>query len=397
MNDSELAARIAAHVSELAGEIGARPGGSAAGAAAIAYLVKALAGAGWSVEQQWFPCPAWTDGGTDLRLEGEALTAVTNPFSPPGTARGAVVAAGTRAELAAQELHGRIVLLYGELLTGPLSPKEWFLISEQEQALIDLLESAQPAALLCAQRFGAGLEPLIEDAALPIPSATVSAEAARTLLRRRQAELTLTIRSSSAAGQTANVVARAGTGQARVVLCAHHDTKFGTPGALDNAGGTAVLLALAELLRPADYPFALELVSFANEEYLPLGDDEYLRRQGGDDLSGVLACLNIDGAGLVTAPDSITALSAGAELTAALQEVAADYNDIVWAEPWPESNHSTFAMRGVPSVACTSSDRTKLAHRPEDKPAWVDAARLARLARLLLRVLALPQLCRGSH
>lgn len=382
----QMAEHIAEHLGVLAGEIGERPGGSKGGAAAITYLEGVLADSGWAVETQWFPMPAWVDGGSHLTLDGATLAAATNAFSPPVEARGAVLAAGTWAELAAAELNGRIVLLYGDLLPAPLSPKSWFLISEEEQALIAILEQQHPAALLTAQRFGGGLERLIEDAEFTIPSATISAEAARDILRQPGLEVDLRIASNIGAGQTANVVARAGTGSGRVVLCAHHDTKFGTPGALDNAAGTAVILALAAALNPAAYPFALELIVFANEEYMPIGDDEYLRRAGGS-VDGVLACINIDGAGLVTAPDSMTVLSAGDELEAALRALAAADPAIVWADPWPESNHSTFAMRGVPSVAFTSAERTSLAHHPEDTIIWVDAARLARVAGLATAVL----------
>jgi hypothetical protein len=35
-------------------------------------------------------------------------------------------------------------------------------------------------------------------------------------------------------------------------------------------------------------------------------------------------------------------------------------------EPWPESNHSTFAMRGVPSIAFGAVGMRGLAHSRED-------------------------------
>ena len=52
----------------------------------------------------------------------------------------------------------------------------------------------------------------------------------------------------------------------KVVLMAHFDTRINTPGALDNAGGVATLLALAEALRETALPFDLEFIAFDGEE-----------------------------------------------------------------------------------------------------------------------------------
>jgi aminopeptidase YwaD len=386
----EFVERIVDHLRVLVEEIGERPGGSAANRSTIDYLTKVLDEAGWLVEQQWFDCPAWTDLGTELRANGRQLPAATNAFSAPCDVAAPLMAVGTLAELQQADLHGRAVLLYGDVAPAPLSPKSWFLLSEREAEIIALLEHGRPAVLVTAQRFGGGLERLIEDWEFTIPSATISAETARELLQNLPAEVHLHIASSRAAGRTANVLARSRPRKQRVVICAHHDTKFGTPGALDNASGCAVVLALAETMVAARYPFAIELVFFANEEYLPIGDDEYLLRQRDDGLGDILACINIDGVGLWNAPDSITAMSAGPEFEAALHQVAARYPQIIWTEPWPESNHSTFAWRGVPSVAFTSATRTALAHHPEDDLRWINPQRLAMLVEMISNILDLP-------
>jgi len=381
--------QLTGHLRVLVEEIGERPGGTPANHTTIAYLTGTLQAAGWVVEEQWFACPNWTDRGTLLEMNGRALPAATNAFSPPVDVHAPYAAAGTLEELREAELGGKIAVLYGDLVPAPLSPKAWFLLSEREAEIIALLEEKQPLGILTVQRIGGGVERLIEDADFHIASATISAETGRELLQNPQAALRLVIASTREEGRTANVVARAGRGAARVVICAHHDTKFGTPGALDNAGGAAVVLALAQTIDPTDHPFALELVFFANEEYLPIGDDEYLRRQGGDDLSEVALCINIDGAGLWTAPDSITAIGAGPEFEAALHALTEAYPAIVWTDPWPESNHSTFSWRGVPSVAFTSATRTALAHQPTDNLEWISTARLVQLRPLIEDILEL--------
>lgn len=385
--NAQLANLVSAHMRVLVNEIGERPGGSPECRAAEAYIAEQFAKHGWATEMQRFATPAWQDLGTVLRLNERPLPAVANAFSPPCAVSAPAVPVGTLAELQSSELHDRIGVLYGDLLPTPLSPKSWFLKSEREDQIIRLLESKQPSALLTVQRIGGGVERLIEDWEFEIPSATLPAEAGREILRAQDALLDLTIKAQAGQGDTANIMGRSRSDRRRVVLCAHHDTKFGTPGAGDNAGGVAILLALAEILDRGRYPFAVELVSFANEEYLPIGDDEYLRRSGGDDLNDVLACINCDGVGQWTAPDSITAISAGQAFEEVLREVVSDRPDLVWVEPWPESNHSTFSWRGVPSVAFTSTSRVNLAHHPYDDLDWFSTQRAASLLPIIIQIL----------
>ena len=381
--------RIAEHMDMLVNQIGERPGGSPACLQAEAYIEDGFSRPGWLTERQAFDCPAWEDLGAKLKLNGRLLEAVSNAYSPPCDIRTAAVPVCTLAELEAAELNGRIAVLYGAILPAPLSPKSWFLKSERDEKIIQLLENKQPAAIITVQKIGGGVERLIEDWEFHIPSATVSAAVGREILQAVSTTLELQIASSRKPGQTANIVGRSGKDRRRVVLCAHHDTKYGTPGACDNASGVTVLLALSELLQPDEYPFTLELVSFTNEEYLPIGDDEYLRRNGGDDLSDVLACINTDGVGQLLAPDSITAISTGAEFEGALTALANSRPDLEWSDPWPESNHSTFSWRGVPSVAFTSTNRVALAHHPYDDLSWTSAERIARLIPLIKDILDL--------
>lgn len=387
--NSLLVNRIAEHMDVLVSQIGERPGGSPGCLQAEKYIQTVFDGCGWMTERQAFDCPAWEDMGTQLQINGRLLVAHTNAYSPPCSVRAKAVPIGSLSELEASDLNARIAVLYGALLPAPLSPKSWFLKSERDDRIIQLLESKQPAAIVTVQRIGGGVERLIEDWDFHIPSATVSAEVGRDILQSGSPTLDLQIASSRKPGQTANIVGRFGEDRRRVVLCAHHDTKYGTPGACDNASGVAVLLTLAEFLNGNDYPFKLELVSFTNEEYLPIGDDDYLRRNDGEDLTDVIACINTDGVGQWLAPDSITAISSGPEFEGAVMNLAAIGGDLVWADPWPESNHSTFAWRGVPSVAFTSTNRVALANHPYDDLGWSNPQRIARLVPVIKDILSL--------
>jgi Zn-dependent M28 family amino/carboxypeptidase len=178
------------------------------------------------------------------------------------------------------------------------------------------------------------------------------------------------------------VVARkAGVHPHKIVLCAHYDTKVDTPGASDNGGGVAVLLALAERLSRAELSCGLEFVAFTGEEYLPIGDDEYLRR-GEAQLGQILAAINFDGAGTLLSPNTITLISASQAFQEHLTRLTRSYPGLVWVEPWPQSNHSTFSWRGVPSIAFSSADAFRLAHQRTDRVEWMSADRLDELVAL---------------
>lgn len=384
----DVEAILTEHLHTLSETIGERPGGSPANHEAARYISQIFQAAGWEVEEQSFPCPAWIGHQTTLKMNGRPLEAAANAYSPPCDVAGLITAVGTLAELESAELSGNIGLLFGDLCQAPLSPKSWFLKSEKEDRLIKLLEEKQPLALLTVQTHPNGLERLIEDWEFDIPSATVSAEVGLALLKQDMSKVNLQIDSEQTKSSTANIVGRSAIANGRVVLCAHHDTKIDTPGAYDNGSGVAVLLTLAQLLNPGDYPFQLELVAFANEEYLPIGDDEYLRRNG-EDLDDIIAAINVDGVGQVLGCNSITMISASQAFEEAVQQISGVYPDLVWVDPWPESNHSTFAWRGVPSIAFGTTGGVRLQHRPMDTIDWLDPSKLKSLVELISAILAL--------
>ncbi len=379
-----LGAELIKHVKHLCVEIGPRPIGSPGDHAAADYIQGVFRAAGLDVEAQRFECPAWQDDGTSLVLDGEQLEAAANAFSPPCDVSAPAVATGTLAELEAADLAGRIGILYGDLTKTPLSPKSWFLKSEREGHIIRLLEEKNPAALITVQSRPGDLERVIVDWEFLIPSATVPARVGLRLLQQGAPTTQLRIRSRQAPGHTCNLVARkAGRGPARIVLCAHYDTTIDTPGAVDNAAGAAVLLALAQVLGQQELTHGLEWIAFSGHEYLPLGDDEYLRRCG-DQLEEIIVAINFDAVGQYLGANSIAIFASSSAFQERVAELVARYPGVAWVDPWPESNHSTFAWRGVPSLAFSSVGRIRLDHLRADSVEWVSPAKLGEVVSLVL-------------
>lgn len=102
--------------------------------------------------------------------------------------------------------------------------------------------------------------------------------------------------------QAQNLVAEIpGTGKPEEVLVigAHYDSVVGSPGANDNAGGVAALLALATWFRERPQPRTTRFIAFANEEppfYMSgdMGSQAYAahRRQRGE---RIIAMMSMDG------------------------------------------------------------------------------------------------------
>ncbi|MFZ5909795.1 MAG: M28 family metallopeptidase, partial [Chloroflexota bacterium] len=293
-----------------------------------------------------------------------------------------VIPAASLPELEAAPAKGKMLLLYGDLARAPLSPKSWFLKDERDDRVITLLERLEPAAVLSPPTATDYYGQLTEDWELDLPAATIPAGTALELLREPEKPLHLCIQAQRHPATARNLVARTpGQYRKRLVLCAHFDTKINTPGASDNGGGVAALLTLAGRLKDLSLPFGLEFVAFDGEEYLPMGDDEYLRRAEGY-WGDILACINFDGIGPALGATSVTCMGGPDSLADDLRALAKNHPGVVWVEPWPESNHSTFAMRGVPAVAFGAVGMRGLAHSAADGLEVMSAAKLEETVQL---------------
>lgn len=370
------------HLKALSVEIGARPGGSVGNQAAAAYIESVLRRCGLAVEIQEFACPAWEELGAWLCLHNSALPVAANPYSPSCLVTAPVTPVHTRAELEQLDLEGKLAVLYGELVRHPLPPKAWQFKDEADARVVALLEAKHPAAILTVQNRSGEIERLIEDWEFHVPSATVSAEVGAMLLNRVGENVRLRIDTRHSQSTTANVVGRLpGLTRQQIVLCAHYDTKVDTPGASDNASGVAVMLALAEQLCRQEQPYSLEFIAFTNEEYLPSGDDEYVRRRSAT-FDQIDAVLNFDAVGLRQGPNTIAAFNLTPSLQAEVEQTIARFPEVRWVAPWPESNHTTFAMRGRPCLAFTAQIEEQHYHLRSDTIEQINRARLDEMVQL---------------
>jgi hypothetical protein len=382
---------LSEHLRKLCVEIGARPIGSPANQRAADYLSEVFHSLGLDVDEQAYACTGWDCQAAELVIGDEVQVVEANAFSPACRVVAPIVGAATLDELSAADLTGKIVVLHGDLANAPLSPKSWFLKSERDDAVITLLEEKHPAALIAAPPPTPQYEQLTCDWELEIPAASAPPDVINRLLGW-QGQVGLTLECKKYPTTARNIVARkraARSGDSlpkKVTLMAHFDTRINTPGALDNGAGIAVLLGLAESLVGLSLPFDLEFVAFNGEEYLPIGDDEYVRRAGEDSFGNILLAVNMDGVGYVCGDNTIASFNLTPELEASIRKVTQRFPALQRVEPWPESNHSTFAFRGVPTLALSSHDAWQAAHYPTDTLDLVDVNKLAEVVEVVRQI-----------
>ena len=395
MSDLSTAEAIRAHLAALTRWPAGRPVGSPANHAAEEYIATTLQAAGYEVERQGFDCLDWRLEGAELWMGDGPLPVMANPYSPAGDVTAPLVAIASLAELETAALSGRIALLHGALAAEPLFPRNFpFYTHEEHRRVAELLETKGARAVIAASPRAANPPPVIEDGDFTLPSVTVGDDVGAVLLAAEGAPVTLRVRSTTRPGRGANVIGRrARATRAKLVLCAHFDTKPGTPGAMDNAAGVATVLALAARLAAAP-PASLEVVAFNGEDhYASPGEMAYIGACGGE-FARIALVVNVDGIGRRGAPTTLAFFNCPADWADGVRGAMSARSGLEEAAPWPQSDHSIFAMRGVPCVAVTSGDIfgeiDSVIHTPADTPDRLDPQQMAAAVDFLAELLARP-------
>ena len=383
-----LADSIAGHLGALCAHPHRHPGGRG-NRAANEYFEGAARRCGLVVERLPFGCVHWEPGRARLEAGPVRFDLAPGPYSPPCDASAALVPASTAEEIGRPEVRGSVLLLHGGVAARQLTPRGYpFYTTPEDEALLSRIEAARPAAVVAATGIDPPLTgaaypfPLIEDGSFAIPSATMKDVDGRKLAASAGQTVRIVIDSKRQLASAVQLIGRkTGSAAGRFVLCAHIDGKVGTPGALDNAAGVACLLAAAELLRNVRLRHALEVVPFNGEDhYAAPGEVAYLAANP-DGLSDVVLAVNLDAAGLRGGTTAVSQYGCPDRIAAAVTRGLSGRRRLAAGDPWPQSDHMVFAMRGVPAVALTSDRfawlQAEIAHTSRDTPDLVDPALLA--------------------
>ncbi len=208
--------------------------------------------------------------------------------------------------------------------------------------------------------------------ASPIPVLALSSEQGKPLLvseagrpsvHRRPSqplEVSLNVNTREALVTGRNVVAHLeGVTKPSVLLGAHYDSVVGSPGANDNASGTAVVLEIARNLSGTPLAHQAWFVAFDGEEDGLHGSRAFVKAAQREELSLLKAMLNFDMVGVnnqlrVAGASSLTALALAAD-----PKISTFQTD-------GSSDHASFAAAGVPILFFYRGQDSNY-HSPNDK------------------------------
>ncbi|NCD21358.1 MAG: Zn-dependent exopeptidase M28 [Spartobacteria bacterium] len=378
-------------------EFGERPLGTEANRQATEFLAREGERLGYEVERLPFKCVRWEKGPSAIFRGAEQLEVFAGPFSPAIDQWLDGVMVSTTQQLKRTNCKGKIVFLRGEIAKEPLMPLDFpFYFPDAHREIYALLDERQPAAVVAvtAKHPACGLEPypLIDDANFRIPSAYMDAAALERMLAQK-GRIRLRIDSKTFPETGEQLVIRkkaAGASKGKILIFAHMDTAYGTPGALDNAAGVAILLAAMGRLQDYAGPYDLEFIPFNGEDSpMVKGQLAYLERYG-KEVGRVKLGINVDAAGAKGSKTAVSTYHLDDERLAWLDGEIAQYSLMERGPEWVESDHSIFVFRGVPCLALTSSTLREsvmaLSHTPRDTVDLVDRALLVEAAEFIVRV-----------
>ena len=399
MTSSPLVEKAEMYLQKLCIDIPSRRVGSKGNRAATGFFADTVESFGFQVDTPTFRCMDWAEEGAQLTADTASFDALVSPYSLGCHVRAPLTAISTVDELERADVAGEILLLHGDIASEPFMPKNFpFYNPAEHRKIIALLEKKQPEAIVAAtsrnpEMAGAVYPfPLFEDGDFDIPSVYMTQEEGERLVNHAGERVRLEIRAHRRPAEGVNVIARKGRNpQRRVVVFAHIDAKDGTPGAVDNATGTIVLLLLAEELTDYQGERGLEIVALNGEDYYSSpGQQLYLSRNEGK-FEEIVFGINLDGVGYHQGKTAYSLYNYPPTLTDVVEETFSSYEGLIEGEPWYQGDHSILLMNGVSALAMTSEHvhalLNDIVHTPKDRPEIVDAEKLVHIASALRELL----------
>ena len=349
----------------------------------------------YEVDTTPFPCLDYESGKASLICQDQAHEIHISPFSLGCDVTSELVTVSTITELEKCQCRDKILLMRGEICAEQLMPKNFvFYNPDHHKRIYALLEEKQPAAIVAATEKKPELVgalypfPLIEDGDFSIPSVYCTDIVGKEMTVNTGKVFRLATEAKRIPSTACNVIARKNHDASRkIVVTAHIDAYWSTPGALDNASGTVVLLLLAEMLEDYDGKSAIEIVAFNGEDYYSAGGQmDYLSRYG-DDLDRIALAVNLDDLGYKQGKTAYSLYECPDEIEQKAYDNFSRYFGMAKGEPWYQGDHMIFVQKGKPAIAMTSEKMpelmTSITHTSKDTPDMVDCEKLVEAASAL--------------
>ena len=323
---------------------GARVAGTPTTEKASNYLLQEYRKAGYVAEIQTFSYPKFVDLGSNLTSDGKVIAGKALNGSQSGKITAPLVVVpnfGRTKDYADINVTGKVAIV--------------------KRGEIRFLEKAQNAAnagaiglVVVNTKPGNLFGTLGGDVKIPVLALTdkVGTPLLNANQSPRQVNLAVNTRQGNVTGR--NVIARLpGVTQPKVILGGHYDSVVDSPGANDNASGTAVVLAIAR--KAAKTPLARQawFMAFDGEEDGLYGSKAFVSSAKPEFLQGLKGMLNFD---MVGVNDRL--LVGG---TQSLTKLAKSTNPSIATFGNPGgSDHASFSSANVPGTLFLPRRRSQL-------------------------------------
>ncbi len=358
-----------------------RPVGTDGNTAVNDFLQTQLEAMGFKLVSLPFACHVREKGPSYADVKRQRFAICPCPFSPGFTGQGRLVLVQIQSELENADCTHAVLLLAGSLVKSPLMPKNYpFYYPDDHRRLIELLEAKSPRAViaLTARHPLCGLKPylLFEDGNFPILAAYTDCSNLLDLKKYIGQIATLKIDSQKVFANSRQLMATKSGKRVKekVTICARMDTKYQTPGALDNATGVAVLLETAKRLTASSY--SIDIVPFNGEEYYEASGELAYLRYSKERNEKVRLFINIDAPCLEGSPNALSVYNLSKRHGEIATQALTSISGMVSGDLWYAGDPSVFAFSRTPGLALTTQnleEAIRLSHTFEDTLENIDA------------------------
>lgn len=363
----------------------------------LAILEEQLHGMGYEITKIPFSCITWSYSTSCIQYKGNKINIEASPFSEPFQGEGIVTVAGTRDELRDLDCIDKILVLRDQLVPNTLQPKNFpFYYPNEDKELIELLEEKKPAAIIATtgQSPMSGLNPfpLFEDGNFLIPSAYISnrvwEDVTNNLINQ---PVFVQITSGKVNAESNQLIAskKVRESKGKIVISAHMDTKYNTPGALDNGIGVVTLLETAKLITTEQYD--IDIVPFNGEEYFEASGEvsyiDYLKYSR----DTVKMMINIDSPCHLGSNIAVSTYNLDETTQQQVESIINELDHVAAGDGWYAGDHAAFAFQGIPCIAISSSDlftgALEHTHSAKDIAPTVDLSLIDPAAKFILKLI----------
>lgn len=328
---------------------GARETGTPAAEKASQFLADAYRKAGYQVQIQTFSYPKYADRGSKIVVAGNPLEAWAMIRSISGKPTGKLVAVpnvGRPEDFANVEVKNAIAMVRrGEI---PFTQK----VENAERA-------GAIGVVIVNDRAGnvrgtLTATPKIPVVALPQTEGTALIEQAQ----KSPTTISLDVNTREQAIGRNIIAFKPGVTQPRLLIGAHYDSVQGSPGANDNASGTAVVLGLARQLANTPRDRQVWFVAFDGEEDGLHGSRAFVEQAKPEFLQGLKGMLNFD---MVGVNDRLQVYG-----SSTLSPIAKSVSPNAGSNVSGSSDHASFRSKKIPFLFFYRGTEPNY-HTPNDK------------------------------